>query len=290
MPSDASADQPDTALSMVDRYLKVAQLYVTMGAHAQAEHWYRKLADEFPDQQAPLAMHLAAHEEVGQAITMTVENLRRQLTPDSAVLLARILLYSSSGDKPHADAEALLSQALANFPDQPELTFAVSNLRLKQQRLDEGLVLLERTVQLEPGHILGWNNMAAVLAERPERRDEALECIERALAAAGYDLPTLLDTKGVVLLQQGDATAALPLLETAARQAGSADPRFYFHLAQARHVLGDHVAAADALEQAERHGLRSRYLTLSEQQAYADLTRLLAVRPASNRGPITPPP
>ncbi|MFO0914626.1 MAG: tetratricopeptide repeat protein [Pirellulales bacterium] len=263
-------------------YVKAARLFEQVGDTDRAENWYRRLATEYPDQQGLLALHLAKHADVDQALAMTVDGMRRELTVDGAILLARILLYSPSGSAANADAESVLTQALNQFADQPELTFAVANLRLRQHRLEDAVQLLRQTVALDPGHMLAWNNLAAVLAETAAGRAEALECVQRAIDAAGYELPTLLDTKGVVLLQQGDAATALPLLAAAAGQSGSADPRFYFHLAQAHDRLGQTSEAAEALELARRHGLPTRYLTQAEQQSLTEMTsRLAAGQPAT---------
>ena len=84
-------------------------------------------------------------------------------------------------------------------------------------------------IKSDDAHTL--NNLATVLAERPENRPEALRCINLAIEIAGQQ-SDLLDTKGTILMLDGKPADAVPLLEQAATSL-AADPRYHLHLAVA---------------------------------------------------------
>jgi uncharacterized protein HemY len=121
----------------------------------------------------------------------------------------------------------------------------------------------------QPKSIPVLNNLAMILAEIPAQRDEALKLIDRAIAIAGQQ-PGLLDTKGAILVYQGQPAKAVLLLEAAAREA-SHDSRHRFHLAAAYHGLGQTAKAKEQLTAAIGQQLEKQVLTTTDRRLLADL-------------------
>jgi tetratricopeptide (TPR) repeat protein len=244
---------------------EVADTYLAAGMPAAAEQWLRRLAAQFPDETERLARHLVDNDAVEQAIELCLKTLRENSSPESATLLARVLVFGNPSPETQAAAEVILAAALEEFPRDGSLLFAVGNLRLKQNRIDEAIELLQRTTECSPGHYLAWNNLAVLLAEQRGPDSEALAAIERALHVAGYNMPTLLDTKAVVLLHANQFQDAVALLEKVTASPLGNDARYFFHLAVAYHRVGASQSARQALQEANSLGLPETFLTPQEQ-------------------------
>ena len=147
-------------------------------------------------------------------------------------------------------------------------------LRVFQDRYADAITLLSKVIELSPQHVSALNNLAVVVAETPERRDEALDLIERAIAVKGHE-PTLLDTKGTILVSRGDTDDAISLLEAASR-GPSADPRHRFHLALAYSDLGMREEAREQFGLAMKKDLESQILTPTDRKLIVRLKSLLS--------------
>ena len=186
--------------------------------------------------------------------------------PAAAARLLRVLVQIPGDTSLSSEDAAVVERMLREHPNDPSLLFAISNWRLRQQRVDQAIVLLRQLTTIDDRHFLAWNNLAALLAEDADRLPEALVAIDRAIAAAGQPLPNLLDTKAVVLLrQQRDAEAASLLLQALALPHAD-DPRFHFHLAVALERLGRREQALESWRRALQLGLNTAFLTSSERE------------------------
>jgi tetratricopeptide (TPR) repeat protein len=151
-----------------------------------------------------------------------------------------------------------------------------ANLHLKEGRPDEGIQLLRKVTKLHPNNALAWNNLAATLASQWGQTQTALDCINRAIDVAGQNIPTLLDTKAMILLELGKPQEALGLLEEAIKSPNGSDPRFYLHLSMAYEHTGAIADARNALEKSHSLGLSEAYLTSLEKTRLSNLTQRLA--------------
>jgi Flp pilus assembly protein TadD len=115
------------------------------------------------------------------------------------------------------------------------------------------------------------NNLATLLAEQPDKRQEALRYIDRAIGIIGPQAG-LLDTKGMVLVFEGKPDEAVPLLEEAAATP-QADPRYQFHLAVAYDRAGETEKARAALAIARKGNLTSQLLTPLDRQMLGELEK-----------------
>jgi Flp pilus assembly protein TadD len=176
-------------------------------------------------------------------------------------------------------AEPILAEALRRFPNDVNLLYGVGMLRVLEDRYSDAIALLERVVRLSPHHIAALNNLAVLVAESESTRQEGLALVERAIAHRGHQ-PTLLDTKGTILMWAGQTNEAVTLLEAAAR-GSTTDPRHGFHLALAYSELGAADHAQRELASALKNKLETQILTPTDRKALAALKQKLG-RPEGN--------
>jgi tetratricopeptide (TPR) repeat protein len=295
----------DAQLSLV-----IGNLYAAAEQHAAAERWYRRLLKAAPRQYAPLAVSLGRQNRLREAAALCIEAAKSDgfaqpetvpagavgfgaaageaaslcieaaLTDHSArpaIVLASVLLSSKTAvdNEVFLLAEPLFAQALQSHAKDTSLLTGVADLRVLQQRTDEAVDLYRRVVSLRPKDIQALNNLATLLAEQPHTREEALRSIDEALKVAG-PLPVLLDTKGTILVQDGRAQEAVPLLKEATVGAG-VDPRFLFHLSLACQGAGKSDEARKALQQARRGKLTQQLLTPSDRRSLRELEQQLGM-------------
>lgn len=150
---------------------------------------------------------------------------------ETAIALADALTPLPAGSKLAAQTENLLRTALEHNPRSADLHYSVANLRYVGGSREEAIALYRKALALKPDHKLAMNNLALVLADRPDGIQEALGIIQAAIAKFGSDA-TLLDSKGQILVLLDRPQEALPLLaEAVSSQPG--DAVVLLHLANA---------------------------------------------------------
>jgi tetratricopeptide (TPR) repeat protein len=148
-----------------------------------------------------------------------------------------------------ADAHAVLTDALAQQPDQPELLYDIALLAEKLGRIDELEMRLRRLLEIKPDHAHALNALGYSLAERNIRLDEARTLIERAVELAPND-PFILDSKGWLLFRQGDLPGALDFLKRAFGI--RADPEIAAHVGEVLWSLGRQDEARQTWDKARK--------------------------------------
>ena len=247
-------------------------MYTRVGLHAIAEPWYRRVVESDRTQIGPLAGCLARQGRADQAIDLC---LGAPVT-DSAVVarvLAGVLVTGTPSPADHERADPILLAAEQEHADNPTLLMELSNVRIVQDRLDDAVRLLEKTVTLDPRNVLALNNLAMIMSEQPDRRTKALEYIDRALDITG-PRPDLCDTKASILIYQNRPAEAIPLLEFAIRTNRN-DPRFAFHLAAAHFQLNDLEKATRYFRESIAADLESQILTETDRQLISEMRTLL---------------
>ena len=117
------------------------------------------------------------------------------------------------------------------------------------------------------------NDLATVLAERPENRQDASRFVDQAIEISGQR-PELLDTKGTICCSDGKPAEAVPLLEQAALSL-DADPRYCFHLAVACNPdrAGQPEKAREAFRTASKNHLTRQILTPTDKSLLEELQK-----------------
>lgn len=153
--------------------------------------------------------------------------VRADMPGDVRVLLAEAQLLRDAGH--HADAYALLNEALLAQPNDPDLLYETALAAEKLGYVDVLERHLRHLIELKPDSAQAYNGLGYSLADRNLRLDEAAQLIDKALALAPND-PFILDSKGWVLFRQAKLAPALEFLQQAYAQ--RPDPEIAAHVGE----------------------------------------------------------
>jgi len=145
---------------------------------------------------------------------------------------------------------ATLTDWLKNTPADVSAQFMLANSYLKLERKTEATAAFAKLVELAPNNVLALNNLAWLLREtNPEK---ALAYAEKADSLNPGD-PLVMDTMGVILVQQGKAKRATEVLSEAAKKRPEM-LSIKYHLAQAQAAQGDKLQARKVLQRILKDG------------------------------------
>jgi tetratricopeptide (TPR) repeat protein len=232
-----------------------------------AEVVYRKYVEQSkqPESVLVLALYLGRQNRADEALDLC-ERARSSCRTET-VTFASVALLSTVQATPaqFRRVEGWLAEAMTNERAAPALPVDLANLRNLQGRFQEAETLYRKVVDQPKPEPTALNNLAWLLAFRGKKIGEALELVNRAMAAVGPN-PSVLDTRAVVELRAGQLDKALQDLQTAVTQAPS--PARYFHLAQVYLALKKRDEAGQALHKAESLGLNKEGLHPLERDSY----------------------
>jgi putative PEP-CTERM system TPR-repeat lipoprotein len=159
----------------------------------------------------------------------------------SAYLAMRLTGAQLAGNHPDQGRQTL-SDWLAKHPDDLGVAEALAGLEIKQGRYDEAETHLKSILDKKPRDPISLNNLAWIYQQRGDKR--ARDIAQEAYVL--YPSGQTADTLGWVLVKQGDAATALPLLRQASSQLpGNLDIRY--HLAAALNDTGQRDEARKLL-------------------------------------------
>jgi tetratricopeptide (TPR) repeat protein len=263
----AGEDKQKTA----DIAVRVGSLYTAVAQHQAAERWYRQLLEISPERYEPLASALGQQGRMREAIELCQKAAQSDDSARPAMVLGVILVSGKPTDADFQLAESTLANAVAAHKDDVNLLSTLAGVRVVQQQIDEAVRLYRQVLTLKPTHVATLNNLATLLAEQPDKRQEAIEYINRAIGIVGPQA-ALLDTKGMALVFDGKPGEAVPLLQEAAAMP-QADPRHQFHLAVAYDRAGEAEKARAAWTTARKGNLASLLLTPLDRQMLTELEK-----------------
>jgi len=249
----AAAEDLKKALMLDPNFMqaKLAQidLAMTRGSPDQALALVRAIQKS--QDKSPLGFVLegdifSAQKKPEQAIRPYEQAYAIAKTPQILIKLAAALKASGKGK----DADTrLASWQKEHAPDRLVSSYiAQSNLEAKQYKL--AIVQFEAISKQEPDNAVALNNLA--WAYQQEKDVRALPTAERAFKLAGANAG-VLDTLGWILVEQGNMTRGVPLLQQAV-SAAPASSEIRYHLALALNKSGDKVNARKQLEQSLADG------------------------------------
>lgn len=144
-------------------------------------------------------------------------------------------------NKELSSAYEVLSEALKQTPEQPELLYSRALLAEQMGKLDIMEADLRTVLARKPDDPAALNALGFSLAQhRPDRLDEAEQLIKQALAQRPGD-PAILDSHGWVLHRKGRPAEALVYLRKA--YGLFADPEIAAHLGEVLWELGRRTEA-----------------------------------------------
>ena len=151
----------------------------------------------------------------------------------------------------HRDAFKLLSDALANDPDQPDLLYDLALTAEKLERFDLLETHLRKLIEVKPDHAHAYNALGYSFAERNLRLPEARKLIEKALELSPEDY-FIVDSLGWVLYREGDLKGAARELRRA--YGGRPDAEIGAHLGEVLWMLGERDEARRVWDESLKAG------------------------------------
>jgi tetratricopeptide (TPR) repeat protein len=177
-----------------------------------------------------------------------VDEARRYLADLPAVTIeqrkdvrqAEAQLLRDAGE--NAKAYAVLTQALLEHPDDPDLLYDVAMVAEKLDRIDVAEARLQRLIELRPANAQALNALGYTLVDRTPRIADGLVLIERALELSPDD-PFILDSMGWAQFRLGKLDDAEKYLRRALDE--RPDPEIAAHLGEVLWVKGERVRAQE---------------------------------------------
>ena len=261
--------QPDLSSA----WLALAKLYATTGRSADGIADARKLQKEYPKRAVGFAIEgqlLLSQKKPAEAAVAFREGLSREPIPPLVVLSYQALQGAGKPDQ----ATTLAQRWQKDHPKDTQVRGFLAQQAILAKDYPVAVQQYRAVLEVEPDSLTALNNLAWSLNELGDPK--ALEYAERASILAPNS-PTVADTYGWILVQQGDAKKGLDLLREASRLAPE-NPEIRLHLAKALLKTGDKPAAKSELETLAAQGNASPSRT--EAQKIAERTLM----PAPRRG------
>lgn len=164
----------------------------------------------------------------------------------------------------HQAAFDLLTSALVDMPEQPELLYTRALVAEHLNRPDSLESDLRLVLQKHPNDVNALNALGFTLTNRGERLDEAESLLRKAMQQKPAD-PAIMDSWGWLMYRKGRLPEALDYLQRAYKLVP--DPEIAAHLgevlwemgrrSEARRIWGE--AAREAPDHAELKRIRAKY-------------------------------
>jgi tetratricopeptide (TPR) repeat protein len=151
---------------------------------------------------------------------------------------------------------------------------SLSQLLTFNSQHDGAIAIHREMLARDPSDVATMNNLACYLALSGGDKKEALSLMIKAIEIEG-EVASLLDSRGMILLEMGQPREALRDLERAAEMAPSGVT--YLHIAAARRQLKQEPESAEAMAQAHKLGLNIDLLHPLERTRYRDLLKHAAL-------------
>ncbi|MET0232637.1 MAG: tetratricopeptide repeat protein, partial [Rhodanobacteraceae bacterium] len=243
------------------RLFLLGQLAELLEKREDALAWYREIGEDDEHWFDAQTREAVVQDQLGrtdQALEFLRE-LQAQTGEDSAqlgnvfMLEADLLARKGRLD----EARAVYGRALETLPDDARLLYARALFSAEHEDLASAEKDLRRVIQLKPDDAEALNALGYTLADRTDRRAEALELIERAYKLKPEE-PAIIDSLGWIRYRMGDLDASLKELRRA--YAKQADPEIAAHLGEVLWVSGDRDEARRVWEQGRRKDAKNKAL------------------------------
>jgi len=239
-----------------DQMGSVAELLNYYGFANQAEAAYKAFIARDPKQPErllALIQFLARRDRVSEA--MEILQKAWTICRPEPVATAALALYDapSVDDSQRRQVEALVAEAVRKRPGAVLLAAKLGVIWIRQGRFDDAEGLFRRLLTSDPDNTDALNSLAWLLALQDQSKtQEALALVDRAIEIQG-PIPSLLDTRAVVLIRAGQPGKAIQdLREVQTRDPGN--PTAALHLGWAYQKSGQVDEARTAFQKARELG------------------------------------
>ena len=242
-----------------------ADLLEEIGEFNAAEYMFRQFAalSTQPEAAFILAKFLARQGRVAEALAVCEQQLETGKPDLIAAATASVVSQGNATPEQLQQVDGWIQAAGARQPESLVCGIALADLRMLQHRFEEAEQVYQMILMKDDKHLVALNNLAWLLAHTPGRSAQALDLINRAMEIAG-EHAALLDTRAMIYLNNGQPNEAVKDLKEAFE--GSDGAIGYLHLSLAYLEVKDKDAAATAMAEAERLGLRADALHPLERE------------------------
>lgn len=232
--------QPD----YLDAQLALASLEVGKGNHEQALAIARQIQKQRA--KSPVGYELEGNLMLAQKKPdLAVKAYQQAFTiSKSGPLMVKLHTSMNQAGK-SKEADTRLAQWLKEHPDDTSTRMYQANIYLFGKQNKAAIEQYQTVLQQDPKYVPALNNLAWLYQQEKDPR--ALEYAEKANQLTP-DNPATLDTLGYILVEQGNTTRGLPLLQKATSLAPEA-AEIRYHLALGFIKSGDKAMARKELEQ-----------------------------------------
>jgi tetratricopeptide (TPR) repeat protein len=273
----AALDQTPTA---IDPLRALISLQVKDNHAPDALHRLDDLATRYPQSAFPLTLKgsvLLSLKKPADAIVAFQHAVQRE--PKSANGYHDLAVAQMAAND-RAAAISTLQVAIDKVTSPEPLQAALAGLYQQGGKTDEAIKVYDDALRRNPESDAMTNNLAMLLIEAKSDQASLLRAKQLAARFANSTNPSYLDTYGWVLFKEGEASSAVPVLETASSKAPSlAEP--WYHLGMAQAQTGQAAAAKVSLA----HSLQSGRDFEGKDEAKATLDKLDKQSPAEARSP-----
>jgi putative PEP-CTERM system TPR-repeat lipoprotein len=183
---------------------------------------------------------LLGQNKAAQAVPAYQKSYEIVKTPGALIKLAEVMKQAGKAK----DAQPLLAQWQSTHPADIVVPMFVAEQQLADKQYKPAIAALEGVLKRSPNNAVALNNLA--WAYQQEKDPRALATAEQALKVGGNS-PSVMDTVGWLLVEQGNTGRGVPLLRKAAELAPNA-PDIHYHLAVGLSKTGDKAGARKELD------------------------------------------
>jgi putative PEP-CTERM system TPR-repeat lipoprotein len=226
-------------------YPVVVQIHLQNKERDKAEETARQAIRDNPDRSYGYVLQAGIHESFGerqQALKVLEEARRRVKDPQLEMQIGQI--HERDGNR--SRAEESYRRLLEKSPRFHPAIFALGSLQDRAGNKREALKLYQQVLQIDNNFTPALNNLAYLHAENYGDPEEGLKLAFQAFRNEP-EQPVIMDTLGYLLLRNGRAQEAIPLLERAAGLLPES-PTVLYHLGLAYKEAGEKEMAREALQ------------------------------------------
>ncbi len=260
--------------SEIRRLAEVAMLMEQLEQYDAAQQLLEEYVSQEKRGTIALAAYLGRRGEVDKAFAMMEEARKQQKISEVLPVALETLRYNP--DQATAERFKLMEDwaaaGLQNEADLPRIKLLMAEIKDLQGKYDDVEKLYREVLaakETTPAQAaLVKNNLAFLLAMTKKDLPEALKLINESIEVMG-PMSDLLDTRGLVYLNQGDLKQAMVDLKLSASDSPTVSK--YLHLALAEKQADNLDAARNAIAQAEELKDNRARLTPLERKSYQQL-------------------
>ena len=292
----ALTNQPTPVLDLVEKYVRAVDPGTADGAARQRQtaelldqltrltagrglSGYKQLLDgaaeryraayrAYPDAAVPLAGLLAYDGRVQPAVE-ELERCKSRLSANALAAGGVAVLRSGRATPKHFETvKGWIDDGLKVEPMAVALRLSLAEVHALQQDFKSAEQVYRDVLKVEPKNPVALNNLAWILAPRPEAAGQAMAFADRAIELYGAS-GEMLDTRARILIAAGKYDRALSDLKDALNQSPS--PLRYFHLALAQWKMDRPEDAVKSFREARSRGLDAKAVHPSDLPAFQAL-------------------